>query len=207
MTASVLQLYQTMACDFVQLFQFDVCSLPYLSLASLSFQVIWMQYSRLGGHYHHGLEKIKVYYETILRKFTQGGYYYSCKSKVDANEPIHNTFGNPASSLYEFDVISSYGASSSQISAPTGFCYGYLLNGENQLERCDRLLRHTTFEFLSVFYTIDMLENQGYAIKTCYSNFHQTGIFAIGNYPVDLVVICESGKLLLFQFDGQVSCI
>ena len=201
----VLLLYQNMAQDFMTLFQYDITSLPYQSLASLSFQVIWNQYTKLGGNYHHGLEKIKPHYENILRQYSQGGYFFSCKSKVDANEPIHNTFGNPASSLLEMDLISSYGAASSHMSTPTGFCYGYILNEDNELIRCDSLLRHTTFEFLSVFYTIDCLETQGYAIKTCFSNFHSTGIFSIGNYPIDLVVICQDGKLLLYQFDGQVS--
>ena len=204
-TTEVLKLYQKMASDFVQIFSYDVCSIPYLSLASLSFQVLWMQYSRLGGHYHQGIEKIKPYYENILRQYSQGGYYFSCKSKIEVNEPIHITYGNPASSLLELDIISSYGAASSNISTPTGFCYGYLFNDQNQLVRCDKLLRHTTFEFLSVFYTIDFLETEGYLIKTCYSNFHQTGIFSIANYPIDLVVICQDGKILLYQFDGQVN--
>ena len=207
MTKDVLLLYQKMALDFIQLFLYDVCSLPYTSLASLSFQVIWLQYTRLGGKYHHGIEKIKKYYENILRKHSQGGYYYSCKSKLNVNEPIHNTFGNPASSLFSFDLISSYGAASSNISTPTGFCYGYILNEEQQLVRCDALLRHITFEFLSVYYTIDQLELQGYQIQTCYSNFHQAGIFSVGNYPIDLVVTCQDGQILLYQFDGQVNVI
>jgi len=204
-TMESLELYQKVASDFVKMFCYDVCSIPYLSLASLAFQVLWTQYSRLGGHYHHGLEKTKVYYEDILRQYSQGGYYFSCKSKLDAGEPIHNTHGNLAASLFEYDIISSYGAASSQISTPTGFCYGYFLNNDNKLVRCDKLLRHTTFEFLSVFYTIDFLNTQGYQIQTCYSNFHQTGIFSIGNYPIDLVIIGHNGKVLLYQFDGQVN--
>lgn len=203
-TRHVLKLYQDMAQEFVQLFMFDMCSLPYVSLASLSFQVLWMQYTRKGGHFHQGIEKIKPHHEKILRQYCQGGYYYSCKSKLDANEPIHNTFGNPAASLLEYDVISSYGYSSSHISAPTGFCYGYILNENNDLVRCDKLLRHTTFEFLSVFYTIDMLVTRGCQIQTCYSNYHQTGIFSIGNYPLDLAIVFQDGTVQLYQFDGQV---
>jgi len=203
-TQDVLKLYQNMASEFIDLFMFDISSLPYLSLASLSFQVLWNQYSKLAGHFQHGLEKIKPHHEKILRQHAQGGYYYSCKSKIDANKPIHNTFGNPAASLLEFDCISSYGYSSSNISTPTGFCYGYILNEENQLVRCDKLLRHTTFEFLAVYYTIDLLKKQNYQIQTCYSNFHQTGIFSVGNYPLDLVVIFQDGTLHLYQFDGQV---
>jgi hypothetical protein len=201
-------LYQTFVFDFIQIFTFDICSLPYLSLASLSFQVVWTKYTRMGGHFHQGLEKIKPHYENILRNFCQGGYYYSCKDTVDAGRPIHNTHGNCAATVFHHDIISSYGASCSQISTPSGFCYGYVFDEEEKkLMRCDKLLRHTTFEFLCVFYTIDNLTDRGYNIKTCYSNFHQTGIFCVGHYPLDLVVVCQDGKIFLFQFDGQVSII
>jgi hypothetical protein len=201
-------LYQTFVFDFIQIFTFDICSLPYLSLASLSFQVVWTKYTRMGGHFHQGLEKIKPHYENILRNFCQGGYYYSCKDTVDAGRPIHNTHGNCAATVFHHDIISSYGASCSQISTPSGFCYGYVFDEEEKkLMRCDKLLRHTTFEFLCVFYTIDNLTDRGYNIKTCYSNFHQTGIFCVGHYPLELVVVCQDGKIFLFQFDGQVSII
>jgi hypothetical protein len=122
---------------------------------------------------------------------------------------MHSTFGNPASTILEMDITSSYGYASSNMMTPSGFCYGYIANEDGILVRCDKTPRHKTFEFLSVFYTLHALEKQGYVIQTVYSNFHQYGIFSINKYPVDLVVICQKqqspGKILLFQFDGQVT--
>jgi len=147
---------------------------------------------------------MKPFYENILRDYSNGGYYYSCQDKLDAQQPVHGNTGNPASSIMELDIISSYGYASSHMMTPTGFCVGYFQNEANQLEKCDKKMRHFSFEFLSVYYTLDQLTLQGYNIKTVYSNFHLAGIFTVDNYPIDLVVICANGQLLLFQFDGQV---
>jgi len=194
----------TLGIDFMNLFQYDIFSLPFTTLATLAYNVVWTQYIRQGGTFHHGIEKMKPFYENILRDYSNGGYYYSCQDKLDAQQPVHGNTGNPASSIMELDIISSYGYASSHMMTPTGFCVGYFQNEANQLEKCDKKMRHFSFEFLSVYYTLDQLTLQGYNIKTVYSNFHLAGIFTVDNYPIDLVVICANGQLLLFQFDGQV---
>jgi hypothetical protein len=81
---------------------------------------------------------------------------------------------------------------------PTGFCIGYLFNG-SELERSDYSLRHKSFEFQSVYYTLSQMTNVMYV----YSNFHALGIFQIGPYPIDLAVFVQGGSLELFQFDGE----
>ena len=199
----ILTSWQNVGLDFLTMFDFDIFSMHILSLSYLSFQTVWTKYTRLGGTYHHGLEKTKPFYEKMLRDHSHGGYFYSCQDKLDAGQPLHGSFGNPASSILELDIISSYGYAASNMTTPSGFCYGYIANDEGVLVRCDKTQRHKTFEFLSVFYTLHILEQQGYLIQTVYSNFHQFGIFSIGNYPIDLVVICQN-NILLYQFDGQV---
>jgi hypothetical protein len=201
-TKLILTTWKNVGIDFLAMFDFDIFSMHFMSLSYLSFQTVWTKYTRLGGIYHHGLEKTKPYYEDMLRNHSHGGYFYSCQDKLDAGQPLHKTFGNPASSISEFDIVSSYGYASSNIRIPSGFCYGYIANEKGTLVRCDKTQRHKTFEFLSVFYTLHLLEQQGYIIQTVYSNFHQFGIFSIGNYPIDLVAICEK-NIFFYQFDGQ----
>ena len=201
-TFCILTAWKDVGIDFLAMFDFDIFSMHLMSLSYLSFQTVWTKYTRLGGIYHHGLEKTKPYYEDMLRNQSHGGYFYSCQDKLDAGQPLHTTFGNPASSICEFDIVSSYGYASSNIRIPSGFCYGYIANEKGTLVRCDKTQRHKTFEFLSVFYTLHLLEQQGYLIQTVYSNFHQFGIFSIGNYPIDLVAICDK-NIFFYQFDGQ----
>ena len=206
-TRHLLTQWQNIGLDFLYMFDFDIFSSPFKSLSYLSFQTIWSKYTQQGGIYHHGLEKTKPYYEDILRNHSHGGYFYSCQDKLDVDQPLHGFTGNPASSIMELDITSSYGYATSNMMIPSGFCYGYIANDEGILVRCDKIQRHKTFEFLSVFYTLHVLEKQGFDIQTVYSNFHQYGIFYINKYPVDLVVICKKqqlpGQILLFQFDGQ----
>ena len=201
-TQLILTAWQNVGLDFLLMFDFDIFSMPIISLSYLSFQTVWTKYTRQAGPYHHGLEKTKPYYENMLRSQSHGGYFYSCQDKLDMGEPLHKTFGNPASSIFEFDIISSYGFASSHVRTPSGFCYGYIANENGILKRCDKTQRHKTFEFLSVFYTLHQLEQQGYKIQTVYSNFHQFGIFSLAHYPIDLVVVCEN-QIFLYQFDGQ----
>ena len=201
-TQCILTAWKDVGIDFLAMFDFDIFSMHLMSLSYLSFQTVWTKYTRLGGIYHHGLEKTKPYYEDMLRNHSHGGYFYSCQDKLDAGQPLHITSGNPASSISEFDIVSSYGYASSNIKIPSGFCYGYIANEKGTLVRCDKTQRHKTFKFLSVFYTLHLLEQQGYSIQTVYSNFHQFGIFSIGNYPIDLVAICDK-NIFFYQFDGQ----
>ena len=203
LASTLLESWQNVGLDFIKQFDFDIFSLPFVPLSSLAHQTIWNKYSRLGGIYFHGLEKTKMAYEDIFRKYSHGGFSYSCIDKIDAGEKIHGTHGNPADTIMELDLISSYGHSASTMSTPTGFCTMYENDGDGNLLRCDTTSRQYSFEFMSVFYTLHKLEQQNEKIATVYSNFHQNSYLTIGAYPVDLVTISTDGKIKLFQFDGQ----
>jgi hypothetical protein len=111
---------------------------------------------------------------------------------------------NVAKTIREYDLISSYGYAASNMSCPVGFCTGYTnVEGKNLLERCDKKSRFNSFEFMSVYYTLWKLSKEiNVKIKTVYSNFHQYGFLQLGKLTVDLVVITEEGKVMLFAFDG-----
>ena len=200
--AALISCWQNIGTFFLDEFEFDVMSLPFITLSSLSFQALWTKYCREAGIYHHAMEKTKIAYEDILRSYSHGGYSYSCEDVLNMGQPIHGTEGNLASTILELDIISSYGYGGSHIRTPKGFCNGYSNNGKNQLMRCEPVARHQTFEFLSVYYTLWQLEENHYSIKTVYSNFHQSGVFSVGPYPVDLAVVFIDGKIAIFQFDG-----
>ena len=158
----------------------------------------------MGGIYQHGLEKTKKFQANILRDYSNGGFSFSCRDKVNCGEPLHKNGKELAKTLREFDIRSSYGYAGSNISTPVGFCTGYTNEGNGLLIRCDRKARFHSFEFLSVFYTLWKLENEEHVnIKTVYSNFHQYGYLQLGKYQIDLTVITQEGKILLFAFDGD----
>lgn len=200
---ALLKTWENVGLDFIKLFDFDIFSLPFVPLSSLAHQTIWNKYTKLGGIYFHGLEKTKMAYEDIFRKYSHGGFSYSCIDKIDAGEKIHGTHGNVADTIMEFDLVSSYGHSASTMSTPTGFCTMYENDGNGYLLRCDTTSRQYSFEFMSVFYTLHKLEQQNENVSTVFSNFHQNSYLTIGTYPIDLVTINNNGKIKLFQFDGQ----
>jgi hypothetical protein len=64
--------------------------------------------------------------------------------------------------------------------------------------------RQNSYEFLSVYYALYLFkEAQRINIRAVFSNFHALGIFYVGHYPLDLAMVEERGRLLLFNFDGQ----
>ena len=199
---SLLKSWKMIGLFFMQHFHYDIFSILSMSLSKLSYDTIWTKYGRQGGIFHHALEKTKIAYEKTLRSFSNGGFSYSAREELKVNEPIFKTSGNLAQTLIEIDLISSYGYAGSHISVPKGFCTGYLNNGNGSLICSEPFQRYNSFEFLSVYYTLWKLTNENVHIKNVYSNFHQAGIFSIGNYPIDLVVI-TSGAVLMYQFDGD----
>jgi hypothetical protein len=200
---TLLACWQNVGKFFMDEFELDIFSLPFVTLSSLAFQAVWTKYSRQAGIYHHAIEKTKTAYGVILRSYSHGGYSFSCEDKLNVGQPLHGAEGNPAATILELDIISSYGFGGAHIRTPKGFCNGYSNNGNDELVRCDTVARHQTFEFLSVFYTIWLLEQNNFNIKTVFSNFHQNGVFYVGHFPVDLTVIFDDGKIAMFQFDGD----
>ena len=205
---------------FVSEFNYDIFSLPFGSLSGLSYKSIWTLYARSGGPYHHGLEKIKTFDRELLRKHCQGGFSYSAEIKREVGDPLRDDPARTCKSIRSFDIRSSYGYACSTLNSVKGFCTSYSLQPppptptptsdddsfrEQKLIRCDRFARFESFEFLSVFYTIRLLETASprVKIKTVYSNFHQFGVFVLNRFPVDLTVVTEEGHLRLFNMDGS----
>ena len=192
---------------FLKFFNYDIFSLPYISLSSLAFNTIWHKYTQRAGTFHQGLEKTKLYQEKFLRNYCRGGFSYSCKDQLNCGDPLNPSLDKNylAKSIQEFDLISSYGYAASNMKCPVGFCTGYanLNNKHKILTKVDRKLRFQSFEFLSVYTTLWKLEKEdGVKIKTVYSNFHQYGFLQLGKLTLDLVVITEEGKIIMFAFDG-----
>ena len=202
-TPCLLQTWKSVGQFFMQHFEFDIFSINSTSLSKLAYETIWTKYCQKGGIFHHGLEKIKIAYEKVLRSYSSGGFSFSAKEQLKVGDPIYGTHGEAAKTLVELDLISSYGYAGSHISVPKGFCTGYINSGNGNLLCTEPFQRHQSFEFLAVYYTLWYLVNENVNIKTVYSNFHQAGVFSIGNYPVDLVVITQSGAIIMYQFDGN----
>ena len=203
MAEEILRVWKSFGDEFLNLFQFDIHSIGYTSLATLSFKSIWTKYASEAGSLHHGLEKIKPAVETLLREKCQGGFSWSCQDTLDAGQPLHNddSSDSVAKTIAEFDIIGSYGFAASHMSTPTGFQYSFVDNGNSSLISVDKIARHKTYEFKSVFFTIWSI-SQSETIRYVYSNFHLLGYLRIGPYPIDLAVITES-QIHLFQFDGD----
>ena len=196
--------WQSFGNQFLSNFQFDIFSLPFLSLPCLSYKALWTSYSKKASFYHHGIEKTKTFDVNLLRQYCQGGYSFSAKLKKEALEPLTVDPNNVCKNIQSYDIKSSYGYACSELSAIKGFCTSYQMTEHGTLKRCDIMSRSKTFEFLSVFFTIYILETfQKLTLKTVYSNYSQNGIFWVEKYPLDLAVVTQAGQLFLFNFDGQ----
>jgi len=195
---------------FMTQFRMDIFSLDYNALSYLSYNGIWLKYAQDAGPLHHALERCKVSYEKVLRQNSHGGFMYSCRDKLNVHDPIFPEdmeekedmadMHDEAKTLMEYDISSSYGYAGSTMQTARGFCVGYIWEND-YLAKTDPVGRHNSFEFKSVYYTIWKFQQQ-HNIHSVFSNFHLSGIFKIGSYPLDLVIITKEGLIYLFQFDG-----
>lgn len=209
----------------IQTFGIDIHSeASYKSLSYLAHQCIMTRLIDVAGVYEQGLEKTKAFYSDLLRLSSRGGFMFSSFSQLKAQEPIY--LGGPsAQSISEYDLNSAYGYSASVGHLPSGFAVGYVKpslrlisssahEGEEEkqveamwpmqeeiLERIDTL-RMNSFEFKATYYTLHQLNQQGFRVAYSWHNYSSMGIYFIGPYPLDLVVVNELGHLKAFQFDG-----
>jgi len=65
MAVSLLKIWINFRKIFLNEFEFDIHSLPYISLSALSFKSIWLKYTRLARPLHYGLEKTKCFTKTF----------------------------------------------------------------------------------------------------------------------------------------------
>jgi len=191
-------------------FGYDIQGQTTLPSASyLAFQCVWTQYIKKAGPMAHGLERCKPHYEDLLRQQSRGGFMFSIRDSLQQGQPLENSTPHQvASSIAEFDLVSAYGFGASQAHIPAGFCVGYEKLARDQdahwLERLDPKLRHKSFEFRAVYKTIDkMMRRQGIPIRSVYHNFSPLGLFTLGKYNLDLVIVREDGRLLLVNMDGR----
>jgi hypothetical protein len=218
MTERSADLWLTLNKMLLRLFRFDTASLcGFVSLPTLAFRCIWLKCAEKSGIFHQSLEKMKPFNEHMIREHCRGGFCYSCCDKLEAGDPLWPT--DPleqvrASSLMELDIVSSYGYAASKMTAPKGFCKGFMTGAQNNQGRTssgapalvsvDRRNRHRSFEFLSVYYTLWLAKKKWKLdVTAVFSNFHALGIYYVGPYPLDLVIADRKGRLLLFNFDGQ----
>lgn len=208
----ILNYWASFGLCLLQSFDHEVFSQTTNSSASLlGFQCMWTKCAKMSGPLGHALERSKPFHEFLIRDASKGGFMFSIEGALNQGDVIQSE-GMPGSgeslcaqSILEMDLISSYGYAASQALMPTGFCMGFQksqLDG-NCLQLMDIRARYKSFEFRAVYKTLyDLLQHKGVLIRTVYSNFSPFGIFGLGSYLIDLAVVTNKGRLLLYQMDG-----
>ena len=189
-------------------FFFEVHGLINLSSASyLGFQCIWTAYAKQAGPMAQALEKCKPYHEYLLRQNSKGGFMFSIEDTLDQGDalwPAKENNTNRAQSIAEVDLVSAYGYAASHTHMPSGFCTGFQKADGKKMMKLDARARHKSFEFRAVYQKLhNLIHYDKLAIRSVYSNFSPLGVFCLGSYPIDLVVVTEEGRLILYQMDGQ----
>jgi hypothetical protein len=218
LTSMSVKLWTVLNGTLLHLFDFDAASLSgFTPMPAMAFKCIWLKCAEKSGIFHQSIEKMKPFNEKMIRDHCRGGFSYSCREKLSEGDPLwpredpHGPFGHfRASGLVEIDIVSSYGYAASQMLAPKGFCKGFIarrkddVNGTPPLIMTDVSKRHNSYEFLCVYYALYIFrEKRHMNIRSVFSNFHALGIYYVGPYPLDLVIVEEGGYLILLNFDGQ----
>ena len=199
-----------------QTYCLDLATLPFQTLACLSLKCIFLSFYSIGGPMAQSIEKTKVHYARKLRNYARGGFSYSIKDTINYGQSLssdHEDMDDTeevskhiAVGIQEYDVTSCYGFSACNMRAPGGFCVGYTRNEEtDKLERTDSLLRVNTFEYRGCMYLINKMIENGHRFISVYSNFSPLGLFYVGKYPIDLVLVEDNPTrdTYLIQYDGQ----
>jgi len=199
MSQAALNFWQNFVANSVKIFGVDLhaCN-AFKSCSMVSFECVWTLFSRLAGPMAQGPEKLKPYYEEMLRKSSRGGFMYSAETLLK-----QGVAEDGFEAIMEYDLTSAYGFSASNALMPSGFCTGFLQPPEDSLllEKTDTYIRHKSFEFKAVYYTLVNLSEDD--IRTVYSNFSPLGLFYVDKYPADLVIIYNDGRIDIYQFDGH----
>lgn len=181
----------------------------------LSYQCIIKKAIQIGGPLYQSPEKLKPYYDCLLRSFCHGGFCFSAKTQINSGDKMfpHVVDSPNVANIVELDVNSSYGAAASAAGKfPGGFCMAYFNNSTHPTHTfsTDSYKRFKSFEFTTVYAIIHYYQQLPHvAIRTTFHNFAPLQLFKIGPYIVDLVLVLEclkTNKILeiaLFQLDGQ----
>jgi hypothetical protein len=213
MSQVALNFWQNFVANSVAGFGVDLHACTFFkSCSMLAFECVWTLFSRLAGPMAQGPEKMKAYYEEMLRKSSRGGFMYSAETLLKHVDTLPFATGEAANAaedgfeaIMEYDLTSAYGFSASSALLPSGFCTGFLQLEEDNLvlSKTDTYVRHKSFEFRAVYYTLANLQPQRANIRTVYSNFSPMGLFYVDKYPADLVIIYNDGSIDIYQFDGH----
>lgn len=193
----------------VSAFNYDLASKGYISIAKMSFDVVWLNYALTAGPMAHGFETLHPYAEHLVRPYCTGGFSFSAKAFLhegyglqgeDKKDVPPAPRAEPAASVQELDLTSAYGYSGMNMSTPKGF--GITFGQGMKTQR-----RYNLFEYRAVYYTIykwmtSTETNRGNLISV-FSNFSPLGIIFVGKYPIDLVGIFEDGSVEMVQMDGH----
>ena len=207
-------------------FGLDVLTAPFLTLSSLSFRAVMLDFWKKGGPAAHSLEKTKPSWESSIRKLSKGGFSYTSQTLLRSGQDLFDCPGGsePAVSVVEFDLKSCYGYSLSRMAVPAAFGVGYALESSEtpprdeespspssssvpelcRLARTDRRNRARSFEYLGVQAVLSAaLSGVPEEAVGVWSNFSPLGVWYVGKYPVDLAIAFEGREIFFFQFDGQ----
>ena len=190
--------YVTFCKKFLTSSHFDINTCRFKSLSLMSYHLIWHMYIEQHEYafLFHPIEKVSQATEQRLRSVCKGGFSFSIQQEFQFGAPL-NAYEDCAS-VVNYDLSSSYGYAASNALLPTGFGIVYE-NGQP----LTRTLRSRGFEFRAVFKVIYDYYTRNYPIVGVFSNFSPLGIFYVGKYPIDLVIICANGKIDMFQMDGK----
>ena len=223
-----LHLWLNISKNFIRLFDYDIYPITYQSFPGLSWQAIHSKSARNKGIFGRATEKLKPYYNRLLRQYAKGGFMFSARHLFTSDQIIGKNPMNDiiyrAACVKELDISSSYGYSAATSLLPGGFTVAFVNQhitenvNEPKLQQVSDILLKTdsnrckSFEFKAVYYTIRQLEleaiqcnNSCQKIHTVYSSFSPMGVFKISKCILDLAIILSNGSLLLFNFDTNFS--
>ena len=223
-----IQLWLIICKNFIHFFDYDIYPMAFQSFPGLSWQAIHSKSARNKGMFGRATEKLKPFYNNLLRQYAKGGFMFSARHFFTSDQIIGKNPTNDiiyrAACVKELDISSSYGYSASTSLLPGGFTVAFVnqhttenMNDSKIQQVSDILLktdsnRCKSFEFRAVYFTIRQLElesiqsnNPDQKIHTVYSNFSPMGVFKISKCILDLAIILGNGSLLLFNFDTNFS--
>ena len=161
---------------------------------------------------YQSMEKLKPEMMEYFAKYTKGGIVETARKKLASGESIRPSFESfePAKSLMELDIISSYASSTIQAHLPKGYCMAYFKrNQDDMLSRVDSC-RSKHFEFNVFLYEtkkmLDFLESIGGTMIAVFSSFGPFGLFSVSGSPVDIAYVYKTNEgktsLLLLNAHG-----
>ena len=101
------------------------------SVPFLCFTLVWRSYLEAAGPMHQAPEKIKPYYDQLLRGESRSGFMYSAEAEFISGQPLTPDLpDSKVSAIFEADIVSSYGFCGSRARLPGGFCVGFVSRKE-----------------------------------------------------------------------------